>query len=260
LPGAQEKLLFSNPQDLADTWGELHFAVAPIRLIREVEAPPFTLVGCFPMGDGIWEVFGQELKELGRGKASHEETNAWSIIRATTRDGVTFENRETVLEQTAGPWTQHAAMAYSPDAKEYLLLKLRMDSYGFAYMAFFSPDGKRWQAHPGNPLFYEGDAMSLFWSPVLKRFILVSKSLQPYRKHIRDHGGPTKSLQDDALRDRRVLMLRSSADGRRWEPSVSLPDVWDRHGQKGSHPPGLLTLPDADDPPDLEFYSGNGLW
>jgi hypothetical protein len=41
---------------------------------------------------------------------------------------------------------------------------------------------------------------------------------------------------------------------------VSLPDVWDRHGQKGAHPPGFLTVPDADDPPDLEFYSGNGFW
>jgi hypothetical protein len=256
----QFKLLFSNPQDLANTWGKLHFAFTPIRLIREVEPPPFTLIGCFPRADGTWEVFGQELKEFGRGRDSFEETNAWKIIRALTRDGVTFENPETVLEQPTAPWTQHAAIAFNPEAKEYLLLKLKMDSSGFAYTAFFSPDGRQWQAHPGNPLFYEGDAMTLFWSPALKRFVLVSKSLQPHRKHIRDHGGPTKSLGDEALRDRRVLMLRSSPDGRRWEPSVSLPDVWDRHGQKGAHPPGFLTLPDAEDPPDLEFYSGNGFW
>lgn len=254
------KLLFSHPQDLADTWGKLHFAVTPIRQIREVEALPFTPVGCFPRADGTWEVFGQELKELGRGKASHEETNAWKIIRAMTRDGVAFDQQETVIEQAAGPWTQHASIAFNPDAKEYLLLKLRMDSYGFAYTAFFSSDGRRWQAHPGNPLFYEGDAMTVFWSPALKRFVLVSKSLQPIRKRIRDHGGPTRSLKDDTLRDRRVLMLRSSPDGRRWEPSESLPDVWDLHGQKGAHPPELLTLPDEDDPPDLEFYSGNGFW
>jgi hypothetical protein len=102
--------------------------------------------------------------------------------------------------------------------------------------------------------------MTVFWSPALKRFVLVSKSLQPFRKHIRDHGGPTKALGDEAWRDRRVLMFRSSPDGRHWEPSESLPDVWDQHSQKGSHPPELLTLPDADDPPDLEFYSGNGFW
>lgn len=259
-PAEPLKLLFSGPQDVADTWGRLHFAVNPIRLMQEVGEPPFTPVGCFPLPDGTWEVFGQELKELGRGRDTFEETNAWKILRATTRDGVTFDPPETVLEAAAGPWTQHATIAYHPEAKEYLLLKLRMDSRGFAYTAFFSPDGRRWQAHSGNPLFYEGDAMTVFWSPVLKRFVLVSKSLQPFRKRLRDHGGPTQSLKDDALRDRRVLMLRSSPDGRHWEPSVSLPDVWDRHGEKGSHPPGLLTVPDGDDPPDMEFYSGNGFW
>ena len=29
--------------------------------------------------------------------------------------------------------------------------------------------------------------MSIFWSPVLKRFVLVSKSLQLWKKHIIDH-------------------------------------------------------------------------
>ena len=256
----QLKLLFSSPQEISETWGKLHFGVTPVRLIREVEPPPFTVIGCFPRPDGAWEIFGQRLQEAGRGRDSFEQTNAWKLIRATTRDGVTFENQETVLDQPAAPWTQHAAIAFNPDAKEYLLLKLKMDSSGFAYTAFFSSDGKQWEAHPGNPLFYEGDALSLFWSPALHRFVCVSKSLQPYRKHILDHGGSTKTLSDNSLRDRRVLMLRSSPDGRHWEPSVSLPDVWDRHGQKGSHPAELLTLPDADDPPDLEFYSGNGFW
>ncbi|HOB97289.1 MAG TPA: hypothetical protein PKM43_00925 [Verrucomicrobiota bacterium] len=257
---AQVRLLFSGPQDVTDTWGKLHFGVTPVRLIREIEPPPFTVVGCFPQAVGAWDVFGQQLTPVGRGRESYEETNAWKLLRATTRDGVSFAHPETVLDSPPGTWTQHAAMAYNPEAQEYLLLKLKVDSYGFAYTAFFSPDGRRWQAHPGNPLFYEGDAMSLFWSPKLKRFVCVSKSLQPHRKHIRDHGGPTKALGDDALRDRRVLMLRSSPDGRRWEPSVSLPDVWDRHSQKGAHPPGFLTMPDAEDPPDLEFYSGNAFW
>ena len=55
-------------------------------------------------------------------------------------------------------------------------------------------------------------------------------------------------------------MMRSSADGRRWEPSVSLSDVWDRHDRKGAVPAEFVTVPDANDPPDLEFYSGNGFW
>jgi hypothetical protein len=102
--------------------------------------------------------------------------------------------------------------------------------------------------------------MSLFWSKTLHRFVCVNKSLQPYRKHFRDHGGTTPSLADDSLRDRRVLMMRSSPDGRYWEPSVSLSDVWNRLGHKAPIPTKHLTLPDSDDPPDMEFYSGNAFW
>jgi hypothetical protein len=72
--------------------------------------------------------------------------------------------------------------------------------------------------------------------------------------------GTTPALGDDSLRDRRVLMMRTSPDGRHWEPSISLADVWNRNGRKAPIPDGYMTLPDADDPPDLEFYSGNGFW
>jgi hypothetical protein len=103
--------------------------------------------------------------------------------------------------------------------------------------------------------------MSVFWSPVLKRFVLVSKSLQPWRKHIKDHGGTTRSLNDKLLLDRRVLMMRSSPDGRIWTPSEDLPDVYGLHGnQKAAHPSAWLTAPDQSDPPDMEFYSGTAFW
>ncbi len=254
------RILFSGSADITDTWGKLHFGVTPVRLLRECDPPPFTVVGCFPLPNGVWEVFGQQFTPVSKGKDIYEEVNSWKLVRATTSDGMTFDNQETVIDPPPASWTAHCVVDYNPDTKEYLLLKLKMDSYGFAYTAFFSSDGKRWQEYSENPLFYEGDAMSLFWSPALHRHVCVSKSLQPWRKHIRDHGGPTKALGDDSLRDRRVLMMRSSPDGRHWEPSESLSDVWDRHGQKASHAPELLTAPDADDPPDLEFYSGNGFW
>ncbi len=253
------KLLFSGSQDVVDTWGKLHFGVTPVQRIRECEPPPFTFGGCFPRPDGSWEVFGQQMTEVTPGDEPYQRIMSWKLIRAITRDGATFENLETRFEQKAA-WSEHFAIARNPDSGEYLLLKLKADTSGFAYTAFFSSDGRSWQEHPGNPLFHDGDAMSLFWSPVLHRFVCINKSLQPYRKHILDHGGPTPSLGDDSLRDRRVLMMRSSPDGRHWEPSVSMLDVWNRNNRKGPIPTGFLTLPDADDPPDLEFYSGNGFW
>jgi len=253
------KLLFSTPQDVTNTWGKLHFGVTPMRLIREVKPPEFTVVGGFPSTNGTWEVFGHQMTEIKPGDQVRQ-VRVWKLFRACTRDGVTMENVETVYESEPAAWTDHFAIARNADSREYLALKLKVDSSGFAYTAFFSPDGKQWAAHPGNPLFYDGDAMSLFWSKALRRFVCINKSLQPYRKHFRDHGGPTPSLGDDSLRDRRVLMMRSSPDGRRWEPSVSLSDVWNRNGKKAAVPTEHLTLPDAEDPPDLEFYSGNAFW
>lgn len=253
------KLLFSSSPDIADTWGKLHFGVTPVRLIREGKDPGFAFVGGIPRPDGSWEVFGHQMTEMKPGNETRR-VMVWKLLRGSTRDGATVENGETVFESEPAAWTDHFAIARNADSGEYLALKLKVDDNGFAYTAFFSPDGKRWAAHPGNPLFYDGDAMSLLWSPVLHRFVCVNKSPHPHRKHIRDHGGATPSLGDDSLRDRRVLMMRSSPDGRRWEPSASLSDVWNRLGHKGAIPAEHLTVPDGDDPPDLEFYSGNAFW
>ena len=253
------KMLFSGSEDITDSWGKLHFGVTPVRLIRECEDPGFTVVGCFPLPDGRWRVFGQQMTTITPGDEWRRIT-VWKLLQAVTSDGETFEDVETVFESQPDVWTFHCVVAYNPEAQEYLLLKIKVDDYGFGYRAFFSSDGMQWNEHSGNPLFYEGDAMSLFWSSVLRRFVCVSKSLQSYHKHVIDHGVPAASHDDASLRDRRVLMIRSSSDGRVWEPDVSVADQWNRGGQKKAIPDGFLTVPDADDPPDLELYSGNGFW
>jgi hypothetical protein len=246
------KLLFSSPQDITNTWGKLHFGVTPVRLIREAKHPGFPFVGGFPRPDGTWEVFGQQMTEIKPGDETRR-VMVWKLLRASTRDGATMENVETVFESEPAAWTEHFAIARNADSGEYLALKLKVDNNGFAYTAFFSPDGKRWAAHSGNPLFYDGDVMSLFWSKALRRFVVVSKSFQQVpggAKRIVDHGG----------KNRRVLALRSSPDGRAWDPSDSLQDVWNRSGRAQLRPDTALTAPDSNDPPDLEFYSGNAFW
>lgn len=246
-------LLFSGPQDITNTWGQIHFGTTPLQRLQPCENPGFELSYCAPRDDGAWDVYGLTFKEVSKHNDQVRQTNAWSVVRSTTRDGVRFENAETVYEAEPGPWTFNHAMAYSPEAREFLLLKLKMDNSGFRYTAFFSPDGRSWKEHPQSPLFYDGDAISLFWSPALHRYILVSKSLQPApggSKRIVDHGGT----------NRRVLAFRSSPDGRTWEPSDSMEDVWNRGGRWKPRPDAVLTVPDESDPPDLEFYSGNGFW
>mgnify|MGYP000970337263 CR=1 FL=1 len=245
------KLLFSGPQDIADTWGKLHFGATSLERMEEVPHPGFEVSCCVPRDDGVWDIYGLILDEEPI-SIEGQTYNKWRIIHATTRDAISFNDIETVYDSPPGEWTFNHAMAYNPEAREFLLLKLNIDRSGFRYMAFFSKDGRNWTENPGNPLFYDGDAISLFWSPKLHRYVLTSKSFQntAQPKHLPDHGGIY----------RRVLSIRSSVDGRHWEPSDSIDDVWNRDGRWKPLPDELLTLPDEQDPPDLEFYSGNGFW
>jgi len=265
------KLLFSSQQDLFDPWGEVHISVTPTEWINRSApesamnsrsmSPPRRPVACFPQADGSWVVYSQQWTRL---TTTWPHTHRWSLMRGITSDGVTFSNVETVIPATEGTWTDHLTMAYNPDAGEYMMLKMDIDprgaspndSNGFVYHAWFSSDGRQWQKHTGNRprggIFYEADAMSAFWSPVLKRFVLVSKSLQPWTKRIPDHGG----------NNRRVLMIRSSPDGRTWTPDGDLKNVFGLNPPKPDdpHPTEWYTVPDANDPPDLEFYSGTAFW
>ena len=254
----QFKLLFSNVQDVTNTWGKLHFGATPMQKIRACKDPGFVLACCRPRQNGEWEVYGQSYKSDEAGK-EYEKKNTWRIVRATTHDGEHFENVETVIEGEPGCWTAHLGVAYSPDTKEFLMLKLRYDRDGFGYMAFFSPDGRSWKEYEGNPVYRDGDSLGLFWSENARRFVCTTKSLQPVLKHYPDHGGNHPNIQSD-LRDRRVLCIRSSRDGRHWEPSESLVDVWNHRGNYKSLPVEFLTVPDSNDPPGMEFYRGIGFW
>jgi hypothetical protein len=256
---ADVKLLFSTPQDVADTWGKLHFGATPMQKVRDCEPPGFTVACCRPRPDGSWDVYGQVFTRDAVATDTAAK-NTWKLVHATTRDGSRFEGIETVFETEPGAWTDHLGLAYNPDAKEFLALKLRIDDNGFGYRAYFSPDGLHWAEHPRNPLFYDCDSMGLFWSPQVHRFVSTNKTLQPFLKHLRDHGGTHPQNQNDALRDRRVIAIRSSPDGRQWEPADSMLDVWNRIGNYKPLPAQLMTTPDADDPPDLEFYRGIGFW
>lgn len=265
MPGARAaagpvRLLFSTTQDVADVWGRLHFGATPMQKVRDCASPGFSLACCLPQADGAWEVYGQAFT---RGPAVNDqckESNTWRIVHATTRDGTRFENVETVYQSEVGAWSDHLGLAWNPDAKEFLALKLRMDNTGFAYRAFFSPDGRNWKEHPGNPLFYDCDSMGLFWSAKAHRFVCSNKTLQPFAKRLQDHGGTHPQNQNDQLRDRRVQTIRSSPDGRTWEPCDSLMDVWNRVGIYRPLPAEQMLTPDADDPPDMEFYRAIGFW
>ncbi|MCX7007994.1 MAG: hypothetical protein NTY53_12235 [Kiritimatiellaeota bacterium] len=111
--GGAVKLLFSTTQDITNTWGQLHFGVTPLQLVTNCANPGFELSCCLPRADGAWDVYGQTFKQVSAHKDQVRETNAWSVVHATTRDGVRFENIETVFNAEPGPWTFNHAMAYN---------------------------------------------------------------------------------------------------------------------------------------------------
>ncbi|MBM4155621.1 MAG: hypothetical protein FJ221_11420, partial [Lentisphaerae bacterium] len=102
-PGDGVRLLFSGTNDIRDTWGLLHFTATPMQKIAECPSPGFLPALCRPSTGGTWEVYGQAFL---RGGAA-EESNTWSIVRAVTRDGITFTDKETVFTGPPGAWSDH---------------------------------------------------------------------------------------------------------------------------------------------------------
>lgn len=102
-PREEVKLLFSGPQDIANTWGKIHFGTTALQRLQPCESPGFELSYCQPGAEGVSEVYGLTFNRIVKHGDQCRETNAWSVVRATTRDGVIFENVETVYEAEPGP-------------------------------------------------------------------------------------------------------------------------------------------------------------
>ncbi len=79
---------------------------------------PFTVVGCFLLSGGVWQVYGQQFEQISRGRHIFEEVNSGKRVRTTIGNAETFENQEVVSQQPPAAWTGHCIMEYNPVAKE----------------------------------------------------------------------------------------------------------------------------------------------
>lgn len=244
------KLLFSDEEDVADVWGKLAFGASPIRLIGDCDDPGFEIKCCVPREDGAWDVYGYTGGHdiYGESGDPTKQISKWHIHRATTRDGVHYENREVVFESEPGPWTHYATIAWSPAKKELLCIKGVLIREGFKNFVYHSADGRKWTPGANNPVYYDGDSWGQLWSARLGRWVTTTKSFEIVKKHLPDHGNSKHGQV------RRVCSVRSSADGDHWEPS----DPVLIHQGSPLLSKEMLITPDADDPPDLEFYRGVG--
>ncbi len=243
------KLLFMDRADVWRSWGQLRYGATPFQRIGDPPQKAFIVKYCLRGADGSYDVWGFHGGDY----------RPWKLIRCRTLDGVHFEEVRTVLERTdGGHWAHICSFSYSHELGRFLFLKNMNAEYGFSMYAFTSSDGEHWQEYDHNPVFYEGDRWGGLWSPTIQRFLYYGKGIQRCEKRIPE-------LFADA---RRVLTLRSSPDGFHWTPNLP---SFDKHGayktegsEAGRHIGGPLVpeefqlSPDEQDPPDLEFYAGDG--
>ena len=253
------KLLFMDREDVFNTWGQLRFRAAVLEQVAELEpdpavSPDFTVRCCVPQVDGSYVVYACD------GGRDHKP---WQIYRYRTDDGIHLQAKERVYQSEPGRWSQTTTLNYSPDKDLFLCLKnMKVDDGGSTY-AYLSRDGERWDPCPANPVYVEGDRWGCVWSSAVQRFITYNKGIQRYAGKLTPellYGGVGLSERWDA---RRVVTIRTSRDGCRWEPDH--PD-WSRRGTQvidgvkrfggPAVPPEYQITPDDQDPPDLEFYAG----
>jgi hypothetical protein len=172
----------------------------------------------------------------------------WQVCYARTRDGIHFERPDlgivpdpkspNVLIDAGGIFSVMRNDEADPD-RRYAMVHT---GWGPGHTdgtlpghhpvhnagAAFSPDGLHWQEWGHGPAFRDGnDAFSTIYDPRSKLYRCYQAVKRPYPMEYPDSIAPNH---------RRVMAIRSSDDGAHWSRLENFIE------------------PDADDPPDLEFY------
>ena len=234
------KLLFCDHSDIFRPWGSLRFGASAF---RHAAAPslPFSPGYCERRADGSYDVIGHH----------HQSTAAWQIYRATTPDGITFDDVRVVHDAPGTDWGDDAVCLHSPELGRYIYTKAGSGSMNI----FHSEDGESWQAYAGNPVFREHKPWGGIWTPALRKFVLIQKGIQ------RIEGKKVNETFLDAIR---VLTVRTSDDGFTWTPSYAPSWGTDREEVRNMRilharllSPDYQLGPNQLDPPEMELYDGS---
>jgi len=246
-------LIFMQPADALEPVGMLTFEANPLTLrghVTPVGSDPaasqparhahgqhgnarldFRALLAVPQPDGGCLVFGSDSEE----SPEQPKTYLWRLYRARTPDGYHFTELKEVYRNPKGPWLIEASMVrQEPTGRLFFYPWSRSDQpeQGHALWGFVSDDGEKWQPLSDKPVYLDHDAFGMMWDVRTNRFLTGQVTNQPWKKPYADNMGSSK---------RRVLSMRTSRDGLRWE-TVG-------HTENG----GLIT-PDDKDSPDVEFY------
>jgi hypothetical protein len=241
----QPLLLFMQPQDARETVGVLSFDANPLEprgrisaagdALQAVEGAPiasFHPLHAVPADDNGCYVFACSHRKV---PGSEPRTFQWRLYRGLTPDGYRLTEWKEVFRNPDGPWLIESMLVRRGNTNELFFFtwsRHPQPEKGHAVWGFASPDGLAWRPISGEPLYLEHDAFGGMWDDRTGRFLTAQVTQQPWKKPYADNIGSDK---------RRVLSIRVSRDGLTWQ----------RASEAG--PDGLIT-PDAEDPPDIEFY------
>lgn len=232
------KLTFSGLHDVHDPFGNLHFGANSLRLIGQaVGLPPLRWQCAVPADDGGYWLYGYEDRSLPAREDRKYSDLAWRIVRCRTADGLGYGQVEVVHSEPGDNWLGHGAIAHNSTDGSFLAMKFRREPH--SAWAFGSHDGARWRPLADKPAIVDHDAFGLLWDPDGKRYIDYQTTYQKWDRRLVDNQGAPR---------RRVLSIRTSEDGVRWQPDYEV------ISRKKLAPEDRLITPDEQDPPDLEFY------
>lgn len=250
-PPCDPVLLFMQPADALEAVGTLAFEANPLTFrgaITPVGAVPatnhsdgdvrpgkagvhFRPLLAVPQPDGGCLVFGSDTEE----SPGQPKNFLWRLYRARTSDGYHFAELKEVCHNPPGPWLIEASMVRQATTGRlffYPWSRSDQPEQGHALWGFTSDNGENWRPLSDKPVYFEHDAFGMMWDERADRFLAGQVTCQPWKKPYSDNLGSSK---------RRVLQMRTSQDGLRWETVGSASSA------------GLIT-PDGKDSADLEFY------
>ncbi len=243
--GFEPLLVFMQPEDAVSPSGMLIFEANPLRQLGQVEPIEAAIaqvgagrpisayhpLGSVPIDTGGCHVYACTHQEAG----TEPRTFNWQVFRGTTPDGYHVTEWQEVFRNPQGPWLIESMVAYQQAARQIFFFtwsRHPRPEEGHALWGFASPDGLTWRPLSDEPLYTEHDAFGGMWDARTGRFLTAQVTQEAFNKPHADNIGRER---------RRVLSIRTSQDGVHWE----------QINEAG--PDGMIT-PDANDPPDVEFY------
>ncbi|MCF7853932.1 MAG: hypothetical protein K9N51_03970 [Candidatus Pacebacteria bacterium] len=214
--------------ELQIDYGNVSFGAEPPQAAGQSKGLDFVIGDVIPDADG-YTVYGLR----------RTEAHIPQVWKARTKDGMTFSDAELLFEL---PPPDNRWLAGDVAVAGDRIFCMNCDcgnpvGAGHSFHVFAGTDDGGWSQLNSEPVYKGQDAFSLIWDG--QQFVCYQTSYQPYRKRFADNMG-------DNIR--RVLHIRTSPDCLEWTPGGSF-------GVDGPYlPDEQLITPDADDPPETEFY------